>query len=158
MRKRRIGVIGAGEPSQEIYRIAEEAGREIASRGAILICGGLQGVMEAACKGAKSKNGITVGILPGTSSGDANPHVDIPIVTGLNDARNVIVVHSCDGIIAVGGASGTLSEIAYALKWRIPIVGIRTWELKSEGKEEKFMIHASNAKEAVDKLFSLLGE
>jgi uncharacterized protein (TIGR00725 family) len=158
MKKKRIGVIGAGEPSQEIYRIAEEAGKEIASRGAVLICGGLGGVMEAACKGAKSNKGETIGILPGKAIDDANPYVDIPIATGLADARNVIIIHSCDGIIAVGGASGTLSEIAYALKWRIPLVGIKTWELKSQGQEEKAIMRASGAKEAVDKLFSSLGE
>jgi uncharacterized protein (TIGR00725 family) len=114
--------------------------------------------MEAACKGAKSNNGQTIGILPGKSVDEANSYVDIPISTGLADVRNVIIVHSCDGIIAVGGASGTLSEIAYALKWRVPLVGIKTWELKSEAKEEKAIVRATGAKEAVDKLFSLLGE
>ena len=89
MKKRRIGVIGAGEPSREIYSIAEEVGREIASRGAMLLCGGLGGVMEAACKGAKSNNGQTIGILPGKSIDEANSYVDIPIATGLADARNV---------------------------------------------------------------------
>src|ERR671926_372725 len=111
-----IGVIGPAEASEAEYRTGEEVGREVARRDGVLVCGGLGGVMEAACRGAKSEGGLTVGIVPGFSIYDANPYVDIPIVTGISHARNVIVVRSSSAIIAIGGSYGTLSEIAFALK------------------------------------------
>jgi len=128
-----IAVIGAGECTPEVVRLAEEVGRRLAERGAILICGGLGGVMEAACRGAKGAGGTTVGVLPGTNPGDANPYVDIPIATGMGQARNVIVVASAQATIAVGGGYGTLSEIGHARKLGIPVVGLETWNLKKEG-------------------------
>jgi hypothetical protein len=120
----KIGIIGAGTCSNEVYQTAEKLGRLIAERGDTLICGGLGGVMEAAAKGAKSKDGTTIGILPGLSAEDANPFIDIPIVTGLSHARNVIIVRSSDILIAVAGKYGTLSEIAIALKLGKPVIGI----------------------------------
>ena len=99
-----ISVIGAGKCDAETYVLAEQVGHELARRGAIVVCGGLGGVMEAACKGAKSAGGRTIGILPGESYRDANPYVDIPIVTGIGEARNSIVVRTARAIIAVGGA------------------------------------------------------
>lgn len=128
-----IAVIGAGECTPEVARLAEEVGRRLGEKGAILICGGLGGVMEAACRGAKSAGGTTVGVLPGTNPGDANPYVDIPIATGMGHARNVIVVASAQVAIAVGGGYGTLSEIGHARKLGIPVVGLDTWSLKKEG-------------------------
>jgi len=128
-----IAVIGAGECTPEVAQLAEEVGRRLAEKGAILICGGLGGVMEAACRGAKSAGGTTVGILPGTNPGDANPYVDIPIATGMGQARNVIVVASAQAVIAVGGGYGTLSEIGHASKLGTPVVGLDTWNLKKEG-------------------------
>lgn len=128
-----IAVIGAGECPPEIARLAEEVGRRLAEKGAVLICGGLGGVMEAACRGAKGAGGTTVGVLPGTNPGDANPYVDIPIATGMGPARNVIVVASAQAAIAVGGGYGTLSEIGHARKLGIPVVGLETWSLKKEG-------------------------
>ena len=128
----RIGIIGAGTCSQEAYQTAEKLGRLIAERGDTLICGGLGGVMEAAAKGAKSKGGITVGILPGFSAEDANPFIDIPVVTGLSHARNVIVVRSSDILIAVAGEYGTLSEIAIALKLGKPVIGIGSWNISKD--------------------------
>ena len=123
-----ISVIGAGTCDEHIYRIAETVGKLIAQKGAILITGGLGGVMEAASKGAKEAGGTTVGILPGFSKDDANAYVTIPVTTGLSHARNVIVVRSADAVIAVSGEYGTLSEIAIALKLGKPVIGINTWD------------------------------
>ena len=128
--KGQIGVIGGAECSPEIYEIAREVGREIAKNGFSLICGGLGGVMEAACRGAKEIGGITIGLLPTTNKRDANPYCDIVLPTGLGHARNILVVQASDGLIAVDGETGTLSEIAIALKVGKPIVGIKTWDLE----------------------------
>ena len=145
----KIGVIGASRCNKKIAKIAYEVGKEIAKRKAILICGGLGGVMEEAARGAKENKGLTVGILPGFSSSDANPYIDIPVVTGMDHGRNIIVVRSCHAIIAVGGREGTLSEIALALKLRIPLIGIETWGIKG-------VIKAKDAKGAVKKAFQAL--
>jgi uncharacterized protein (TIGR00725 family) len=136
-----ISVIGAGSCNEEIYGLAQELGRRIAQTGAVLVTGGLGGVMEAASKGAKEGEGTTVGILPGISKDDANRYVDIPVTTGLSHARNVIVVRSADAVIAVSGEYGTLSEIAIALKLGKPVIGIRTWDgvegvIKADSPEE----------------------
>ena len=144
-----IGVIGTSEASNEEYKTAEEVGREIARRKGILVSGGLGGVMEASCRGAKSEGGLTIGIIPGSSKKEANPYVDIPIVTGIAEARNIIVVRSSNAIIAIGGSFGTLSEIAFALKLEIPVIGINTWEVSTNIKK------ATTPKEAVDLAFSL---
>jgi uncharacterized protein (TIGR00725 family) len=127
-----IAVIGGGICSREEALAAEAIGRELAQRGAAVVCGGLGGVMEAVCRGAKAAGGTTVGILPGVSRHDANRYVDIPVVTGLGEARNIIVVRTGQAVIAVGGEYGTLSEIAYALKLGIPVVGLRTWRLVTQ--------------------------
>ena len=105
-------------------------GRELAARGAVLVCGGLGGVMEAACRGAKDAGGRTVGILPGTDRAAANPFVDTAIPTGLGEARNALVVRAADALIAVGGGYGTLSEIALALKAGKPVVGLDSWDIE----------------------------
>jgi hypothetical protein len=144
-----IGVIGPNQASNEEHKTAEEVGREIARRNGVLLCGGLGGVMEAACRGAKSEGGLTIGIIPGFGKSDANPFVDIPIVTGISHARNIIVVRSSDAIIAIGGSYGTLSEIAFALKLEIRVIGIKTWEVSPEIKK------VTTPKEAVDLAFSL---
>ena len=105
-------------------------GRELAARGAVLVCGGLGGVMEAACRGAKDAGGRTVGILPGTDRAAANPFVDTAIPTGLGEARNALVVRAADALISVGGGYGTLSEIALALKAGKPVVGLDSWDIE----------------------------
>jgi uncharacterized protein (TIGR00725 family) len=105
-------------------------GRELAARGAVLICGGLGGVMEAACRGAKDAGGRTIGILPGTDRAAANPFVDAAIPTGLGEARNALVVRAADALIAVGGGYGTLSEIALALKAGKRVVGLDSWDIE----------------------------
>lgn len=120
-----IAVIGAAECGPEEYTTARAVGERIARSGASLICGGMSGVMEAACRGAREAGGRTVGILPDTGNG--NPYLEIIIRTGLGHARNVLVVQSADAIIAVGGSYGTLSEIAIALKQERPVFGIKTW-------------------------------
>jgi uncharacterized protein (TIGR00725 family) len=109
--------------------LAERVGAALALRGSTVICGGLGGVMEAACRGAKSEGGLTVGLLPGREAAAANPWVDIVIATGLGEARNALVVSSASAVIAVGGEYGTLSEIALALRWGTPVIGLDTWSL-----------------------------
>ena len=146
-----ISVIGAGEPSDEIAELAEQVGQELGGRGVTLVCGGLGGVMEAACKGAKSAGGTTIGILPGIDPSSANRWVDYPICTGLSYARNVIVVRSGMAVISVGGAYGTLSEIGHALSEDIPVIGLKTWEIGRDGAVDPTIIIASNPQDAVDK-------
>ena len=154
-KKRIIAVIGGGEPSPEEAKLAEEVGRELARQGATLVCGGLGGVMEAACRGASSEGGVTIGILPGDSPEAANPYVQIPIVTGIGYARNIVVVKSAQAAIAVGGSYGTLSEIAHALSFGIPVVGLNTWSLSRNGQPDNSIILAQNPTEAVNKALSL---
>jgi uncharacterized protein (TIGR00725 family) len=150
-----IAVIGNSSCTPEEAKLAETVGELLARRGATIICGGLGGVMEAVCRGAKSEGGLTVGILPGQDSSMANPWVDIPVVTGIGEARNVAVVKSAQAVIAIGGSYGTLSEIAYALKSRIPIIGLNTWSLSRSGREDDSIIRVQSAVEAVDKAISL---
>ncbi len=124
-----IGVIGAARASEEECRRAVKVGELIARAGAVLICGGLEGVMEAASLGAKRAGGRRVGIIPGYEKRDANPYVDIVIATGMGHARNAIVAASSDALIAIGGEMGTLSEIAFALKLGKKVVGLETWDI-----------------------------
>ncbi|MEW6399613.1 MAG: TIGR00725 family protein [Bacillota bacterium] len=145
-----VAVFGAHQCSAEVYQAARLVGQGIARAGAILVCGGTTGVMEAACRGAKEAGGLTVGILPGDSREQANPYVDIPIVTGLGDARNVIIARSCHAAIAISGGYGTLSEIAFALKFGLPAVGLGTWSLAREGIKVP-LVPASSPHDAVEK-------
>jgi hypothetical protein len=154
-----IGVIGGGgEISPEIARLAEEVGREIARRGAALVCGGLGGVMEAACKGACAEGGLTIGILPGDSRRTANPHVKIPIVTGIGYARNVAVAKSSQAIIAIDGSYGTLTEIGHALQSGIPVIGLKTWSMAIDGRTDNNIIIANTPEEAVARAMAMLNE
>ncbi len=156
MAKRKfVAVIGAGQPSKKEAKLAEEVGRELARRGATLVCGGLGGIMEAACKGASAEGGTTIGILPGDDRQAANPYVQIPIVTGLGYARNVVVVKSAQAVIAVGGSYGTLSEISHALQSDIPVIGLNTWSLARNNEPDKSIIPAQSPAEAVDKALDL---
>lgn len=120
-----MGLIGASQPSREVSELAYAVGRKIAERGGILVCGGLGGVMEAACRGAKEGGGLTLGILPGEKAGEANPFVDIPIVTGMGFARNIILVRTAQAVVALDGSYGTLSELAHALQMAKPVIGLR---------------------------------
>ena len=147
--KKIIAVVGGRKTEKALLSEAEAIGKLIARNGATLVCGGLGGVMQAASRGAKSEGGLTVGILPQNDSKRANQYIDIPIATGLGIGRNVIIARTADAVIAVGGAYGTLSEIAYALQMGKPVVGIKTWEIKG-------VIHVENAADAVNKVFELL--
>ena len=126
-----IAVIGAAACTLQESADAEAVGRGLAQGGATLVCGGRGGVMEAACRGAKSAGGLTVGILPGDDAVSANPYVDIAIATGLGEARNAIVARTARAVVAIGGRYGTLSEIGFALKSGLPVVGVNTWVLPS---------------------------
>lgn len=137
----RIGVIGSSASVPRYEALAYEVGRLIAAKGWILICGGLGGVMEAACKGALENGGLTVGIIPSDGE-DANPYVKIPVITGMGYARNFILVKSSQALIAIGGEYGTLSEIAIALKLKKPVIGLETWDIKG-------ILKASNPEEAI---------
>ena len=127
-----VGVIGGRRCSGKIAELAYEVGRSIAEQGWILVCGGMGGVMEQACRGARSLDGQTLGILPGDSRASANPYLSVSVVTGIGEARNVLVVKSSQAVIAVDGSYGTLSEIALANAAGIPVVGLRSWYLDPE--------------------------
>jgi hypothetical protein len=146
-----IAVIGGGgDVTAADAARAEKVGRAVADAHAILVCGGLGGVMEAACRGAHAGGGLTVGILPGRDRSDANPHVDVAIPTGLGEARNTLVVRAADAVVAVAGEYGTLSEIALALRAGIPVVGLDTWELRRGGKADDGVVRAADAAQAVE--------
>ncbi len=144
-----ISVIGGRKVEKSLLKQAESIGRLLAKEDAILICGGLGGVMEAVSRGMKSEGGLTIGILPQNHREKANPFVDIPIATGLGIGRNAIIARAADAVIAVGGEYGTLSEIAFALQMGKPVVGINTWNIKG-------VISAKNAEEAVNKIYEIL--
>ena len=146
-----ISVIGGSDPPPQALENAHQVGRELAKRGVAVVCGGLSGVMEAVCQGAKEMGGITIGILPGDNPLEANAFVDIPICTGAGYARNVIVVKSSRAAVAVGGAFGTLSEIAHALGDGIPVIGLETWTMSRQGSEDRTIVRAQSPADAVDK-------
>src|SRR5712692_10310751 len=144
-----IAVVGAGACEPDVARIVEDVGCRIARAGAVVVCGGLGGVMEAACRGAKSKRGLTLGVLPGNDRRNANPNVDIAVATGMGEARNAVIVRTADALIAIQGEFGTLSEIALALKMGKPVVGIGTWDLVKQGKRSDAIVQAADPDEAV---------
>ncbi|MBI4199876.1 MAG: TIGR00725 family protein [Chloroflexi bacterium] len=147
-----ISVIGGGDnPPAEALEMAEEVGRELARHGATVVCGGLNGVMEAVCRGAKAEGGVTIGILPGSDPTEANAWVDYPICTGMGYARNVIVVKAGRAVIAVDGAYGTMSEIGHALGDGIPVIGLKTWFFSRNGAPDRAIIPAASPREAVEK-------
>ena len=124
-----MAVVGAGEASPDLEAQAEVVGRLLAQRGALVVCGGLGGVMAGACRGAKAAGGTTLGILPGTDRGQANPWVDVAVPTGMGEARNAIVVRAADVLIALAGEYGTLSEIALALRLGRTVVSLSSWQI-----------------------------
>lgn len=152
-----VAVVGSGEADPESQAIAERVGARVARRGAVLVCGGLGGVMTAACKGAKGAGGTTVGVLPGPDRSAANPFVDVVVATGLGEARNTVVVRAADAVVAVGGGYGTLSEIGFALKLGRPVVGLGTWELARGGRPDEGVVAAVGPDEAVDAALALAG-
>jgi uncharacterized protein (TIGR00725 family) len=153
-----IAVVGPGSASVGQLETAEEAGAAIAEARAGLVCGGLGGVMEAACRGARSRGGLTLGLLPGTDREAANGWVVVAVPTGLGEARNALVVRAADAVVAIGGGWGTLSEIALALKTGVPVVGVGTWEATIGGVEpEPGVVRAAGAREAVAEALRLAG-
>jgi uncharacterized protein (TIGR00725 family) len=150
-----VAVVGGGEADAEATAMAEEVGRELGRRDAVLLCGGLGGVMEAACRGAKAEGGTTVGILPTDDRNAANPFVDVAIATGMGEARNALVVRAADVLIAVAGEFGTLSEIALALRTGKPVVGMATWELAKGGRPVEAIVQAATPLDAVEAALAL---
>ena len=152
-----ISVSGSGGAPPEVSALAEEVGSLLAEAGAVVVCGGLGGVMEAVCRGAKSAGGTTVGILPGTVRSDANDFVDVALPTGLGESRNALVARAADALIAIGGEFGTLSEIGLALKIGKPVVGLGTWELHRRGEVVDAIEPAATPSEAVNLALRLAG-
>ena len=150
-----VAVVGAGACSEHEAALAEEVGRRLAEAGAVVLTGGRGGVMAAASRGAAQAGGLTVGILPGEDASQANPWVAIPIVTGLGEARNTVLMRTAQAVIAVGGEYGTLSEIAFALKFGRPVVGLRTWQAVNSAGEALPIHAAANAGEAVTAALAL---
>jgi uncharacterized protein (TIGR00725 family) len=145
-----LAVIGAGKASPEIYELAKAVGREAARRGWIVVTGGLGGVMEAAARGAREAGGLTVGILPGGDRSEANPFIQVAVATHIRHARNSIIAHTADALIAVDGEYGTLSEIALGLKLGKPVIGLKTtWDIPG-------IVPVSSPGEAIDKAVDLL--
>jgi len=152
-----IAAVGSGRAVPvATRRRAREVGRAIADAGAVLVCGGLGGVMEAACRGAHDGGGLTVGILPGLDRAEANRYVDIAVPTGLGEVRNALVVRAADAVVALSGEYGTLSEIALALQAGIPVVGLDTWELRRGGSPVDAVVLAQSPAQAVQLALGLV--
>ena len=148
-----LAVIGGASCTPQQEKLAHETGSEIARRGAVLLCGGRGGVMEAASRGARDEGGRTVGILPGESpvTSPPNPHIELALFTGMGQARNQVLVLSAQGVIGIGGSWGTLTEIGLALKHRIPVVLLESWQLEPpDGESEPLLMSAQSPTEAVE--------
>jgi uncharacterized protein (TIGR00725 family) len=150
-----IAVVGPGEATPEELELAEDTGASVAAAGCGLVCGGLGGVMEAACRGARSRGGLTLGLLPGLDRETANGWVTVAVPTGLGEARNALVVRAADAVVAIGGGWGTLSEIALALKTGVPVVGVHTWEPVMGGVAAEGIVACENAHDAVGEALRL---
>ena len=151
-RKPIIGVIGGGNTaSEDGLRMAEEVGYLIARADAVLICGGLNGVMQAAAKGAKRGGGLTLGILPTGNKADANPYIDLPVATAMSTARNLIIVRTADALIAINGSYGTLSEMAHAFDLGKSVFALRTWPMEKAGVDGVLFVPVGSPREAVDR-------
>jgi uncharacterized protein (TIGR00725 family) len=145
-----VAVVGSGEAGDSLLRLARAVGRGLAERGAVVICGGLGGVMEAVCEGVAEGGGTSIGLLPGAERAHANRWVTYAVPTGIGEARNAIVARAADVVIAVGGEFGTLSEIALALRYGTPVVGLDTWALGGRTGPADPIARAESAEEAVD--------
>ncbi len=153
-----IAVVGGSKASPDALTQAEAVGREIGGHGHTVICGGLGGVMEAACRGAREAGGHTIGVLPGSDPHAANEHVEFPIVTNMGVARNTVIILSAAAVIAVDGSYGTLSEIAIALNSGRPVVGLETWHIMpGSGVEDDRIMRAGGAAQAVEMAVSAAG-
>lgn len=151
-----VGIVGASDATDEEMEMARRVGELVAEAGCILVCGGLGGVMQAASEGAKSRGGLTVGILPSRCKSDANPFIDVAIPTGMGEARNALVAAASDALIAVGGGFGTLSEIAFALKRGIVVVSLGSWKLEEKSLVGVEYIEGRDADDAVKRVLDAL--
>ncbi len=151
-----VAVVGAAAGTEQEHALAEEVGRLLARRGAVLVCGGLGGVMDSAARGCEAEGGTSVGVLPGESRDGASAHLSAAIATGMGEARNALVVRTADAVIAVGGEFGTLSEIALALKMGKPVIGLGTWRLDREGLDTDPIVRAATPAEAVERALERL--
>lgn len=152
-----IAVIGAGRASDRQVRDAHAVGHGLAAAGATIVCGGLGGVMAGVCAGAHEAGGTTIGILPGLDRAAANAHVDVALPTGLGEGRNVLVVRAAEGVVAVGGGYGTLSEIALGLRAGLPVVGLGTWSLVRDGEVDDGLVPVDGPEEAVRTVLARVG-
>ena len=153
-----IAVIGGSDPAPQALEQAEAVGRGLAERGHTVICGGLGGVMEAACRGAREAGGHTIGVLPGADPAAANAYVEFPIATNMGVARNAVIVLTAAAAIAIDGSYGTLSEIAIALNLGRPVVGLGTWRISADdGVEDKRILRADDAVQAVELAIAAAG-
>ncbi|TMK85788.1 MAG: TIGR00725 family protein [Actinobacteria bacterium] len=143
-----VAVCGPDPCSPEVAGLAEEVGRLLARAGAILVCGGLGGTMEAAARGATGEGGTVIGLLPGDTRTAGNPYLTLSIPTGMGEMRNALLVRSADALVAVAGEHGTLSEIAFALKTGVPVIGLKTWELAKAGRKVEAFVEAASPEEA----------
>ena len=146
-----IAVVGGSEPTAQAEEAAEKVGRGLAKHGAVIICGGRGGVMEAVCRGAREEGGTTVGILPNDHRHDGNDHLDIALATGLGEVRNMLVARSADAVIAIEGEFGTLSEIGFALRIGKPVIGLNTWDLSTPSDGRDPIVKAVTPEEAVER-------
>lgn len=151
-----IAVIGESEASDETIKLAHEVGTLIAEREGILICGGFGGVMKAAAEGAQKAGGLTIGVLPNYEKDSANEFIDIAITSGMGHARNVIITSSADGVIAIGGRYGTLSEIAFARKLGKPVMTLSSFEIHKDGKLQGDILSADTPRHAVSRLWKIM--
>jgi uncharacterized protein (TIGR00725 family) len=151
-----VAVCGPDPAPPEVAAQAEEVGRLLARAGAVLVCGGLGGTMEATARGVHAEGGTSVGILPGSGRSDANSYLSLSIPTGMGEMRNALIVRSADVVIAVAGEFGTLSEIAFALKTGVPVVGLDTWQLTKPGRQVPDpIVRATSPKDAVEQALGL---
>jgi uncharacterized protein (TIGR00725 family) len=154
--RRQVAVIGSADckPDSEAALLAEEVGQRLAGAGVTLVCGGLTGVMEAACRGATEAGGVAIGIVPGNSVAEANPYCTHVVATGIGHARNLAVVSSGDAVIAIGGEWGTLSEIGFARARGRPVIALRSWSMSGRARMEGApgVVPAESAREAVELL------
>lgn len=159
MRRRLIGVIGSSRGTERQLMLARQVGALIAARGAVLLCGGMTGVMQAAAQGAQAAGGLTIGILPGANAYESPPneYIEIALFTGMREGRNYLIACASEGLIAIGGGYGTLSEIALGLRLGKPVVLLESWQFQAAGEAVQ-VPSANSAEEAVETLWRLLGE
>jgi len=156
VKQKLVAVIGTSNGSEELYTLALEVGRLLGKRGAIVVCGGGPGVMEAVCRGAAEYGGTSIGFLPGKDRSEANAYVTIPIPTGMGEMRNALIVRAADAVIAIGGGAGTLSEIGFACKLGKQVFGLRTFEVNVQGVDAGFIKAVDTPEDAVNRAFEIL--